>query len=163
MKKLVVSLVCVLSVIALAHADVYTWSGTVTNGQAATATQLQVSGLLDKIELYNSDKSATSTVVVATYDIASGTTISNTIETYATCTLTAATKLIRPRMLPTDNTGTALTAATNGVGITATMLTVPYAQPVIGGNVCAVIASGGMGSSVTNTVTIKIFYDTLRR
>jgi hypothetical protein len=162
MKKVLVSFMAVLALVLSASADVYVWSGTVTNGAPVSTNALQVSGLLDKIEVSQSAGVAvTSTVVVATFG-ADG----SALETYASLTLTA-NKIVRTRVCPTDNTGTALVAATSSGSAAptnvTTILTVPYQQPIIGGNVSAVLTATTIPASVTNTVTIKVFYDPLRR
>jgi hypothetical protein len=169
MKKMVMVMAALLALVSFASADVYTWTGTVTNGQPATLSdQIPVSGLLDKLEVFQSYTNiATSTVVVATYDAGSQNNITNAVETYATLTLTAA-KVIRLTSVPTDNTGTALTGAlsasdvsTNGV---TRVLTIPYRQPMIGSNLRVSLAGTTISpQSATNTVTVRFFYDPLRR
>jgi hypothetical protein len=107
MKRLIAGL-CAGLIAAGAWADTVMVTKSVSNGQAiAYSNPINVSGWLDKIEIVQS-ASSTSTVTIATY---SGTTA---METYASLVgWTGTSKLIRPRVLPTDNTGTTVTGATS--------------------------------------------------
>jgi hypothetical protein len=164
MKKVMIGLVGLCLMVGVALADTKTVSLTVTNGQAATLSDpVSLSGYLDKIELVNSDgTTATSTVVIATY---SGTTA---VETFASKTLTSAA-VIRPRVLPTDNTGTALSGALTHYAVASnttntvasTVLSVPYVMPLIGGNVKMSVA--GTANDGANTVTATFYYEPLNK
>ena len=156
MKKLLAVLALFATLITFAQADTATMSLTVTNGQAITySDQISASGYLDKIEVVQ-DAAATSTVTVATY---SGTT---SVESYASLSgLATATKLIRPRVLPTDNTGTAI-ASVAGTGTnTLTQLNVPYQMPLIGGNLK--LAVTGTANDGANTVTVTLYYIPIKK
>lgn len=166
--KQVMGLVGVLVLVAgCALADTATVSLTLTNGQATTYSDaIPASGWLDKIEIVNTDGAAcTSTVVIATY---SGTTA---VETFGTASVTTP-KVIRPRYLPTANTGVALSGATtsstgssDGTNITnvvaTTVLNIPYERPLIGGNLK--MAASCVANDTTNTVTAVLYYEPLKK
>lgn len=158
MKKLI-AFVALLGMCGLrTMADTATVSLTVTNGQAITySDQIPVSGYLDKIEVVASEgTSHTTTVTVATY---SGTTA---LETFASLSAwSTATKVVRPRVLPTDTTGTALAAAVSDSNSVTRVLNVPYDRPLIGGNVK--IAVTGTANTGTNTVTAVLYYQPLKK
>jgi hypothetical protein len=165
MRKFVCVLVCLFAMAGLAIADTATVTLSVTNGQTVSySSPIVASGWLDKIEVVASDGTDhTSTVVVATY---SGTTA---LETYANlATWSEASKVIRPRVLPTANTGAALAAVTANVAgsndagtnstntVATTILSVPYEMPLIGGNLKMAVT--GTANTGTNTVTATIYY-----
>jgi len=153
MKKVVIGVLTVLAMVGIVSAGTVTASVTITNGQSITFSEpINVSGILDKIEISHSGTS-TSTVTIATYV---GTTA---LETFASLTTHYGTKVIRPRVLPTDNTGASLAAVVGG-GATSnvtTVLTVPYSRPTIGGNVKMAVTSSGSGGA--DTVTATFYYD----
>jgi hypothetical protein len=141
----------------LAHADTATVSLTVTNGQPITySSAIPASGILDKIEVVQSDGAAcTSTVTVATY---SGTTA---VDTFASLSALSGNKVVRPRIIGTTTAGVNLAAAvqngsdavTNNVG---TVLVGAYEKPMVGGNVK--LAVTGTSNSGTNTVTATVYF-----
>lgn len=149
---------CVLVLAGVACADTATVTLTVTNGQTITFSDpITASGYLDKIEVVASDGTAhTSTVTIATY---SGTTA---METFGTLSAwSAGTKVIRPRVLPTDNTGTALAASASATTNATIQLSVPYAQPLIGGNLKMAVT--GTANTGSNTVTATLYYEPLKK
>lgn len=154
MKKALTVLVLLLGVCMIASAETATKSVAVTNNQAITySDQFNIPGgaIIDKIEVVQSVSNAT--ITVATY---SGTTA---IETLASLTtLATTTKLIRPVFLPTDNTGTALTASAGTGTNTLTQLVIPYEKAVGGGNIKMAVTAGAMDAGSTNTVSATIFY-----
>lgn len=151
MKKLI-SVLAIMASVCVVNAATESVSLTVTNGQAITYTApINVSGILDKIEVVQSS-GCTSTVTIATY---SGTTA---IETFASLSSMTTPKVVRPRILPTDNTGTSLAAVSNLGTSVGTVLSVNYARPTIGGNVKMAVTSGATVTG-TNTVTATFYYD----
>lgn len=186
MKRYIGFLVVLLCVVGLASADSYTYSLTITNGQAATlSAALPISGWLDRVEI-RQDNPATSAVYVATYD---GTTAVDTFVSLAT--LTTGQKVVRPRFIGTGNDGTALsgvaaqyaagkfalsTASADGTNLTSitcsyspsntvvtTVLQAPYERAMIGGNLKVSIGSAGGGNDGSNPVDVTIFYDRTAR
>lgn len=173
MKRILSGVLMVLLALS-ARADTATCSLTVTNGGGVyTSDVINVSGWLDKIELITGTTGTpTQSVTIATYSGATA------LETFATVSALTSTKVVRTRVLPTDNTGTALAyAAASASGgslsvagvetnvtaaltnsLVTTQLVVPYAQPWIGGNV-KMLVDPAAGSTVgTNTVTATIYY-----
>lgn len=140
--------------IPASFADSYTYTATLTNAQNITYSDaLPVSGYLEKIE-FAQDSAATTTVTVATYASTTA------IDTYATAAVSTTTKLFRPRVVGTDNGGTALAAVvvnetTNTVA--TTQLQVPYERSMLGGNVK--VALTGTANDGSNPVTVTIFFD----
>lgn len=157
MKKLVCLMVGLVILAGVASAGTVTASVTVTNGQAITYTPaVNISGVLDKLEVVQTS-GCTATVTVATF---SGTTA---IESFASLTALVGNKVVRPRVLPTDNTGTSLAAAFGGDAVTnvTRMITVPYSRPTIGGNVLVAVTPSGASATGTgtNTVVVTFYYD----
>lgn len=158
MKRMIVGSIGVLLVASMACADTYTYSLTAAVGSTNVSAAIPVSGYLDKIEI--SGAGGTSTVVIATYAGALGTTA---VDTLATLTLTTP-KVIRLRVQPTDNTGTVIPAvyAAGGTGGTnaATMLVVPYDKVLVGGNIkISTIDSGATG----DTTKYVFYYEPLKK
>jgi len=162
MKKVLVMLGVVLLAVNFAMADSVSVTVTVTNGQAATFSDLiPASGWLDRIEV-RQDSSATSTIVVATYD---GTTA---VETFATLSgLTDAQKVVRPRLIGTTTAGVALAAVAAGStaaltnAYASTVLVAPYERPLIGGNLKARVT--GTANDGSNPVTVTVFFEPLKK
>jgi hypothetical protein len=159
MKKVIGFIGALLCFAAIAQADVHTYSTTVTNGQPITYSEaLPVSGWLDKIEVVQ-ESAATSTVTVATY---SGT---SAIDTYATKAISAAVGTVfRPRFIGTSNAGTAFTSAAVAASTNlaaGTVLVAGYERPMIGSNVK--VAVTGTANDGSNTVTVRIFYEPLKK
>ena len=155
MKTVIACVVLVLVSAMVLSAATASVSLSVTNGQAISySSQIPASGTLDKIEVVQT-AGYTSTVTVATF---SG---STAIETLASLTTLVGNKVVRPRVVPTDNTGSALAAngATNASQATA--LTIPYARPMVGGNLLlAVTPSGGSATGIgTNAVSVTLYFD----
>lgn len=174
MKKVIVGLIGLIIMAGMALADTYIWeSATITNGVTQT-NNVTVSGWLEKIE-YSQSAAASSTVFVATYTTNSaGTNVA--VETYLSLvTSTADSTVVRPRFLPTDNTGASLSATvaeywggtninggplTNHVATTA--LNVDYSRAFIGGNVKIMCSGAGGASSKTQSSKIVIFYEPIK-
>lgn len=149
MKKLI-GLVAILAAASVAMADTANVTLTVAGACAVTSSPIVASGTLEKIEV-SQWANSTNTIVIATY---SGTTA---LETFASLTAnTASTKLIRPSFLPTDNTGTALTATEAGTN-SSTQIIIPYRQTMLGGNMKMIVTSG-TGSITTGDVSAVIYY-----
>jgi hypothetical protein len=142
----------------LARADGYrSVSLTVTNGQAITYSDpIVAAGYLEKIEVVQST-GGTSTVTVATYD---GTTA---IDTFASLTTLAGSKVVRLLVAPTDNTGTALAAVTNAATSFSTVLSVPYERAFLGGNIKMAVTAQAAGGTGTNTVTARLYFSPIVR
>jgi len=157
--KMTVALAGVLAlvtVVAMAQAPVsVTLTG--TNGAAIQYSDaIPVSGILDKIEIVQTGTASTNLVTLATY---SGTTAVETFVSLADNT--AGADVVRLRVLPTANTGSALAAASTGgtntsVAVT-TALMVPYQAPWIGGNVKMAVTGSGTASTNVWTVTATIY------
>jgi hypothetical protein len=146
MKKTLAIIAAVGLLAVSAYADSVTVSLSVTGGQAiAYSDPIPVSGILEKIEIVQT--AVTTNIVIASY---SGTTA---IDTYVSLSpLVGLTKLIMPAFLPTDNTGTALTSATDANTNSPRVLVIPYRQAMIGGNVK--LAVDAMTADATVTATI---------
>jgi hypothetical protein len=125
-----------------------------------------VSGFLDKIEV-QTEAASTTTVTVATY-----TTGSLAIETYYSATISATTSgavgagaayaVARPRVIGSDNGGTALAAVGGGTNLSVfTSLTANYERPMVGGN--TKIALTGTKNDGSCPVTVTIFYEPVRK
>ena len=155
MKKLIALLAVGLIVsVSVARADMRVVSVSVTNGQAIKYSDpIQINGILDKVCIVNSE-AGTNTITLANY---TGTTALDTFVSVSAGT--ALTKIVRPMVLPTDNTGTAL-AISYGTNFVATVLSVPYQKYLIeGGLVKLAVTSGSAGSAaITNTVTATIYF-----
>jgi hypothetical protein len=156
MKKMTVGFLILMAGAMLALADSVVVDVAVTNGQAITYSDpINVSGWLDKIELYQSRGTvATSAVVIATYD---DTTARDTL---VSATALTSARVIRLRVQPTDNTGTVIPAVASGTDATntTTMLMVPYERVIIGGNVKMAVTATTLAPAVTNTVRAVIYY-----
>ena len=156
-KMILAALICVAAVAV--QADTYTYTCSVTTGDVVTSAAVPVSGWLDRIE-YSQHANGTSSVVVATYD---GTTAVNTFMSLSS--LTDTTKVVIPRVIGTDNTGTALTGAwaggdTNLSAAATTVLVGAYERQMIGGNSKIVIT----GESVpAQDVKVVIYYEPLKK
>lgn len=156
-KMILAALICVAAVAV--QADTYTYTCSVTTGDVVTSAAVPVSGWLDKVEI-SQHADGTCSVVVATFD---GTTA---VDTYATvASLTDTSKIIRPRLMGTDNSGTALTGAwaggdTNLSAAATTVLVGAYERQMIGGNTKIVIT----GESVpAQDVKVVIYYEPLKK
>jgi len=167
MKKLVISLLLALATIA--GAEVYTVSVTLTNTQPITYYSLPVSGWLDKIE-FLPDTASTTTVTVATYGGAAGTTA---IDTYATkagfVMVTQTATVFRTRVIGTTTAGVALAGETTSVSggattssvVATTALIGRYEKPMIGGN--AKLALTGTANDGSCPVVVSLYYEPLSR
>lgn len=163
----------ILAIIALAlaplvmRADTSTATITMTNGQAATYATFgqQPSGWLDRMEITQSEATATNTIVIATR-AANGTTA---VDTFGTFTGLVGNKVARPRLIGTTTAGVNLAATVNAVGTesntTTQILSAPYERPLIGGNlrVSATEATGGNPAATTNTITVILYFEPLPR
>lgn len=155
MKKMIVFAFVMTVLAGFVSAGTVTVSLVATNGQSIQYSDpVNISGILDKIEVVQTS-GCTATVTVATF---SGTTA---IETFASLTTLVGNKVVRPRVLPTDNTGASLAAVTNALGTVSTFLSVPYSRPTIGGNVKVAVTPSGSSTTGTgtNTVICTFYYD----
>lgn len=161
MQKLIAALM-VLAFAGFALGDCYTYTTTVTNGQAITYSDaLPVSGYIDKIEMYT-EAASTTTVTVATYGGTAGT---NAVETFATTAIDGGTPvLVIPRRVGTTTAGVSLVAealaaaASTNVG---TIITVPYERAMVGGNLK--VAVTGTANDGSCPVNVKIFYEPIAK
>jgi hypothetical protein len=159
MKKCLLLIAVVMALVCSLRADSVVQTMVVPTTTAVTSDQFTASGWLDKIEI-SQDSAETSTVVVATYDSAG-----TAIDTFANYASLAGGKVIRPRALGTTTNGTAIAAAVidgNGstTNLAGTVLSANYERIMIGGNVKAVVT--GI-SGATNNVTVRIFYEPLKK
>lgn len=164
MKKML-AILCLAAVSAyVGYADTYTYTTTVTNGQAiAYSDPLPISGWLDRIEAYT-EINSTTTVTVASY---AGTTAAFT---YFSAAIGQGASLLptnaRTRVVGTTSAGADLSSSVTDSGIGATGLvtqvkSVPFERPMIGGNVkCAVTGTANDGSC---PVTVTIFFEPLNK
>ena len=157
MKKWIAMFGVAVLAVGVCFADTFTTSAALWATSAKT-NSVVASGWLDKIEI-GQTAAATCTVVLATYD-QNGT----AIDTLASSgTLTADTKVIRPRAVGTSSDGTALTpTAYTGVETNmGTVLNVPYERVMIGGNAKVVVT--GLCAASTNDVTVTVFFEPLKK
>lgn len=155
MKKIICLFAILAALVSVgALADSYTYTTTVTNNQAiAYSDPLPISGFFDKAEI-TTETASTTTVTLATY---SGTTALDTYVSLSGMNGTTPTKLVRTRVLGTDNTGSALAAAGNSTNVSwSTTVNVPYERPFIGGN--AKVAVTGTANDGSCPVTVVIYY-----
>lgn len=157
MKKLIGMFLVVLVAFAVSvQADTATVALTVTNGQAiAYSDAIPASGILEKIEVIQSDATATSTVTVATY---SGTTA---VDTMASLTALVGNKVVRPRVIGTTIAGVNLAAVEGTTNVMSTLLAALYEKPMVGGNLK--LAVTGTFNAGTNTVTCKVYFQPLAK
>jgi hypothetical protein len=128
----------------LAQADTRTVTKVITNGQAITYSDpIPASGYLEKVEVVQT-AGATATVTIATY---TGTTA---VDTHVSLASLVGNKVVRQKVLGTDNTGTAL------IGGASTNMT--YSYPLIGGNLKMAVTDAGASSTGSNTVTATLYF-----
>lgn len=148
MSKVLVGFMIVFCLVGIVYADSYTYTLVSDGNTTNTSDAIPVSGYLDKIEMSGPGSARTNQIVIATYD---GTTA---VETIATVSALTTPKVVRTRVLPTDNTGTAL-AAVGGTGTnTLTQLNVMYEKILVGGNI-KVTTINAHANACTNKV---VFY-----
>jgi len=152
MKKIIgLFLVALIGFAVMAQADTATVSLSVTNGQAISYSDaIPASGILDRIEVIQSDATATSTVTVATY---SGTTA---VDTLAGLTALVGNKVVRPRIIGTTTAGVNLAGVPVDTNAVTTVLMAPYEKPMVGGNLKMAVT--GTFNAGTNTVTAKLYF-----
>ena len=157
MRKSIVSMMVGFCVVGGAFADTYTYTLAAANNTTNISAALPISGYLDKIELSGPGAGATNNVVVATYD---GTTA---VETLATVSSLTTPKVVRLRVLPTDNTGTSLAAAFSALGTStnaSTLINIPYQKVLAGGNL-KVTTINTAGNS--NDLKVVFYYEPLKK
>jgi len=150
--------VMLLAVLATgARADSYNVTVSAA-GEAEYSDAIPVSGYLERVEIYKSSDNNVVDIDLATFQ---GTTAMNT---FVDLTLGPGTnRVVFPRYLPTDNTGTALApsyavgAGTNGV---VQALQVAYDKHMVGGNLKLKV---GASSGTNATVNCVIYYTRLPR
>jgi len=132
MRKIACAIVSLCAVVGV-YADTFTYTLEADNNTTNTSAALPVSGWLDKIELSGPGEGATNSVVIATWD---GT---NAVDTLASVSsMTNTPKVIRLRVVPTDNEGTDLAAAFSALGKdtnASQVISIPYDKVLVGGNI----------------------------
>lgn len=158
LKKLTILAVAAMLSIG-AFADSYTFSTDAlsTNTEFELSGNLPISGWLDKIEVWQDETLAsTATVTVASY---AGSTAIDTFYT-ASVNQSSLTDVARPRIIGTTTAGVDLSGVVvlSPTNAATTVLTAAYDRPMLGGNIKALVTLTTPGT-VTNTVTVRIFYD----
>ena len=151
MKKLLTFAAAVSLFASFAVADSATVEVTAA-GAATYSDAINISGYIERVELVKSTDNDVVDIDVATFD---GTTILESIVNIDALATATDTVVIRPRVVGTGLSGTALAAVTGtAVGTnTTTMLTVPYERIMAGGNVkLKVTAAAGTNATVKATI-----------
>ena len=151
MKKLLTFAAAVALFASFAVADSETVEVTAA-GAATYSDAINISGYIERVELVKSTDNNVVDIDVATFD---GTTILESIVNIDALATATDTVVIRPRVVGTGLSGTALAAVTGtAVGTnTTTMLTVPYERIMAGGNVkLKVTAAAGTNATVKATI-----------
>jgi len=156
MKRLIlIAAVCVCAFAAFADSVTVTVTCP-TNGTTTYSSAINASGWVDRIEIVKSLDAAGANIDIATF---SGTTAMNSFVDINALASATDTVVIRPRVLGTGLSGTALAAVTGtAVGTnTTTMLVAQYERMMIGGNTLLSV------SGTNATVTATIYYERLAR
>lgn len=155
MKKIVSLVLGVMLLVAVsAQADSYTYSLTSAANSTNTSDAIPISGWLDKVELSINGTATTQTMLIATFD---GTVAVDVIVTNAV----TSKKVVRPRVQPTDNTGTVIPAVESSGGTNATtVLNVVYDKILAGGNIKVRTVND---STIASTNKVVFYYEPLKR
>ena len=158
MKKLGL-LVILACVCGMGYADTWTYTVDAVQAKSYTSDVIQASGYIERIE-FNQEADSTCTVVVATYTPDNAT----AIETFASLSNnTDTSKTVRPRVVGTGTTGTALTyVAASGTTNVLQQVVVPYERMMIGGNSRVKITQGAV-TGLTNTLKVVVFYEPIKK
>jgi hypothetical protein len=151
MKRLLICAAAVALFASFAVADSATVEVTAA-GAATYSDAINISGYIERVELVKSSDNDVVDIDVATF---SGTTILESIVDINALATATDTVVIRPRVVGTGLSGTALAAVTGtAVGTNTTqMLTVPYERIMAGGNVkLKVTAAAGTNATVKATI-----------
>lgn len=151
MKKLLTFAAAVALFASFAVADSATVEVTAA-GAATYSDAINISGYIERVELVKSTDNDVVDIDVATF---SGTTILESIVNIDALATATDTVVIRPRVVGTGLSGTALAAVTGtAVGTNTTqMLTVPYERIMAGGNIkLKVTAAAGTNATVKATI-----------
>ena len=151
MKKLLLALAAVAICTSYAVADSKTVTVTAT-GAAAYSDQIPVSGYIERVELVKSTDNDVVDIDLGTFD---GTTLLESVVDINALATATDTVVLRPRVVGTGLSGTALAAVTGtAVGTNTTqMLTVPYERIMAGGNLkLKVTAAAGTNATVKATI-----------
>jgi len=156
MRKIACAIVSLCVVVGV-YADTFTYTLEADNNTTNTSAALPVSGWLDKIELSGPGAGATNGVVIATYD---GTTA---VDTLASVSSLTTPKVIRLRVVPTDNTGTDLAAAFSALGKdtnASQVISIPYDKVLVGGNI-KITTINTAGND--NDLKVVFYYEPLKK
>jgi hypothetical protein len=151
MKRLLIFAAAVALFASFAVADSATVEVTAA-GAATYSDAINISGYIERVELVKSTDNDVVDIDVATFD---GTTILESIVNIDALATATDTVVIRPRVVGTGLSGTALAAVTGtAVGTNTTqMLTVPYERIMAGGNIkLKVTAAAGTNATVKATI-----------
>ena len=151
MKRLLVFAAAVALFASFAVADSATVEVTAA-GAATYSDAINISGYIERVELVKSTDNNVVDIDVATFD---GTTILESIVNIDALATSTDTVVIRPRVVGTGLSGSALAAVTGtAVGTNTTqMLTVPYERIMAGGNIkLKVTAAAGTNATVKATI-----------
>ena len=160
MKRIMLTLAAaMLTICAVADTRTVTVSAT---GADAFSEQINASGWLDRVEIVKSTDNDVVNIDLATW---TGTTAVDTyVDINALATATDVV-VIRPRVIGTGASGTALAAAgllvAGGVtNVSGTVLVAPYERPMIGGNLKLKV---GASAGTNATITATIFYEPTKK
>jgi hypothetical protein len=163
MKKFVAFIGILALAVSLVQAESQTFTVSVASNQTAFTAALPVHGVIDRVELVRAASAPQCDVIVGTFD---GTTVIDTWVSVLNWAEGGAkeTKVIRPRLIGTDITGTALTygSALQVTNITQ-QLTATYEAPMAGGNVYVKLVNDATGSNITATVKGTIYFTPVQR
>ena len=151
MKRLLTFAAAVALFASFAVADSATVEVTAA-GAATYSDAINISGYIERVELVKSTDNNVVDIDVATFD---GTTILESIVNIDALATSTDTVVIRPRVVGTGLSGSALAAVTGtAVGTNTTqMLTVPYERIMAGGNIkLKVTAAAGTNATVKATI-----------
>jgi hypothetical protein len=151
MKKLLTFAAAVALFASFAVADSATVEVTAA-GAATYSDAINISGYIERVELVKSTDNDVVDIDVATF---SGTTILESIVDINALSTSTDTVVIRPRVVGTGLSGSALAAVvTSGpYGVATTALSVPYERIMAGGNVkLKVTAAAGTNATVKATI-----------
>ena len=151
MKRLLIFAAAVALFASFAAADSATVEVTAA-GAATYSDAIDISGYIERVELVKSTDNDVVDIDLATF---SGTTILESIVNIDALATATDTVVIRPRVVGTGLSGTALAAVTGtAVGTNTTqMLTVPYERIMAGGNIkLKVTAAAGTNATVKATI-----------
>lgn len=154
-KQMIVAVIGMLALAGVVCADSYTYSLVSAANSTNTSDAVPVSGYLDKIEMSINAATCSNNIMVATYD---GTTPIDKIASNNVATFT----IVRPRVQPTDYTGTVIPAATatTDSNTVATVLSVVYDKILIGGNVKIYTINP---FAIASTNKVVIYYEPLKK